>query len=121
MRRSKAIHRAVEQLDKSALSYGFNARLMVRIRERAREQRRTDIITGCVASVAIMAMVAYGAAAMSKIDLPRIDLSGIFKMMAHAREWGVMTLSIVAMLVADMYIRQYFRLRKFRKGQKTTK
>ncbi len=118
MRQSKAIHRAVERLDKPTLSYGFNARLMTRIRERAREQRRTDIITGCVASIAIVAMVAYGAAAMSEFALPRIDLSGIFKMMAHAREWGVMTLLIVAMVVADMYIRQYFRLRKIRKNDK---
>ncbi len=125
MKRSKAISRATQRLDTPALPYSFNARLMERVRERAREQRRTDIILGIVASVAIIAMVAYGTIVMMKIELPRvelpkIDLAVMFDdmMITRMRLWGVMTLSIVAMFVADMYIRQYFRLRKMRKNEK---
>ena len=117
MKKSKAIHRAVERLDTPSLPYGYNARLMARIRERAREQRRTDIITGIVASVAIIAMVAYGVIVMAKIEFPHLDWGAIFDdmMMARMRLWGMMTLSVVAMFVLDMYIRQYFRLRKMRR------
>lgn len=125
MKRSKAISRATQRLDTPTLPYCFNARLMERVRERAREQRRTDIILGIVASVAIIAMVAYGTIVMMKIELPRvelqkIDLAVMFDdmMITRMRLWGVMTLTIVAMFVADMYIRQYFRLRKMRKNEK---
>ena len=120
MKKSKAISRATQRLDTPALPYGFNARLMVRVRERAREQRRTDIITGIAASVAIIAMVAYGTFAMMKIELPKIDWAAMFDdmMIARMRLWGMMTLTVVAMFVADMYIRQYFRLRKIRKNEK---
>ena len=120
MKRSKAISRATQRLDTPALPYGFNARLMARVRERAREQRRTDIITGIAASVAIIAMVAYGTFAMMKVELPKIDWAAMFDdmMMTRMRLWGMMTLTVVAMFVADMYIRQYFRLRKIRKNEK---
>ena len=120
MKKSKAISRATQRLDSPALPYGFNARLMTRVRERAREQRRTDIITGIAASVAIIAMVAYGTFAMMKIELPKIDWAAMFDdmMIARMRLWGMMTLTVVAMFVADMYIRQYFRLRKIRKNEK---
>ena len=120
MKKSKAISRATQRLDTPALPYGFNARLMTRVRERAREQRRTDIITGIVASVAIIAMVAYGTFAMMKVELPKIDWAAMFDdmMMTRMRLWGMMTLTVVAMFVADMYIRQYFRLRKIRKNEK---
>ncbi|MBR5139028.1 MAG: hypothetical protein IKV12_05710 [Alistipes sp.] len=117
MKKSKAIHHAVERLSTPTLPYGFNARLMARIRERAREQRRTDIITGIVASVAIIAMVAYGVFAMAQVEFPHLDWGVMFDevMMARMRLWGMMTLSVVAMVVVDMYIRQYFRLRKMRR------
>ena len=120
MKRSKAISRATQRLDTPALPYGFNARLMARVRERAREQRRTDIITGIAASVAIITMVAYGTFAMMKVELPKIDWAAMFDdmMMTRMRLWGMMTLTVVAMFVADMYIRQYFRLRKMRKNEK---
>ena len=117
MKKSKAIHRAAERLSTPALPYDFNARLMARIRERAREQRRTDIITNIVACVAIIAMVAYSAFTMMKIEFPTIDWGAMFDdmMVARMRLWGMMTLSVVAMFVLDMYIRQYFRLRKMRR------
>ena len=120
MKKSKVISRATQRLDTPTLPYGFNARLMARVRERAREQRRTDIITGIAASVAIIAMVAYGTFAMMKIELPKIDWAAMFDdiMIARMRLWGMMTLTVVAMFVADMYIRQYFRLRKIRKNEK---
>ena len=120
MKKSKAISRATQRLDTPALPYGFNARLMTRVRERAREQRRTDIITGIAASVAIIAMVAYGTFAMMKVELPEIDWAAMFDdmMLTRMRLWGMMTLTVVAMFVADMYIRQYFRLRKMRKNEK---
>ena len=120
MKKSKAIHRAAERLSTPALPYDFNARLMARIRERAREQRRTDIITGIVASVAIIAMVAYGTFVMMKIELPKIDWAAMLDemMLARMRLWGMMTLCVVGMFVADMYIRQYFRQRKMRKEEK---
>ena len=120
MKKSKAISRATQRLDTPTLPYGFNARLMARVRERAREQRRTDIITGIAASVAIIAMVAYGTFAMMKIELPKIDWAAMFDdmMLARLRLWGMMTLTVVAMFVVDMYIRQYFRLRKMRKNEK---
>ena len=121
MKKSKAISRATQRLDTPTLPYGFNARLMARVRERAREQRRTDIITGIAASVAIIAMVAYGTFAMMKIELPKIDWAAMFDdmMLARMRLWGMMTLTVVAMFVVDMYIRQYFRLRKMRKNEKS--
>lgn len=117
MKRDKAIHHAVKQLDTPTLSYDFNTRLMARVRERAREQRRTDIITGIAASVAIIALVAYGVFAMEQIEFPKINWGEMFDdmMMARMRLWGEMTLSVVAIFVIDMYIRQYFRLRKQRK------
>ena len=117
MKKSKAIHRAVERLDTPSLPYGYNARLMARIRERAREQRRTDIITNIVACVAIVAMVAYSAFTMMKIEFPTINWGAMVDdmMVARMRLWGMMTLSVVAMFVLDMYIRQYFRLRKMRR------
>ena len=120
MKKSKAISRATQRLDTPALPYGFNARLMTRVRERAREQRRTDIITGIAASVAIIAMVAYGSFAMMKVELPKIDWAAMFDdmMLTRMRLWGMMMLTVVAMFVADMYIRQYFRLRKMRKNEK---
>ena len=120
MKKSKAISRATQRLDTPALPYGFNARLMTRVRERAREQRRTDIITGIAASVAIISMVAYGTFAMMKVELPKIDWAAMFDdmMMTRMRLWGMMMLTVVAMFVADMYIRQYFRLRKMRKNEK---
>ena len=120
MKKSKAISRASQRLDTPALPYGFNARLMTRVRERAREQRRTDIITGIAASVAIIAMVAYGTFAMMKVELPKIDWAAMFDdmMLVRIRLWGMMMLTVVAMFVADMYIRQYFRLRKMRKNEK---
>ena len=120
MKKSKAISRATQRLDTPTLPYGFNARLMARVRERACEQRRTDIITGIAASVAIIAMVTYGTFAMMKIELPKIDWAAMFDdmMLARMRLWGMMTLTVVAMFVADMYIRQYFRLRKIRKNEK---
>ena len=120
MKKSKAISRAAQRLDTPALPYGFNARLMTRVRERAHEQRRTDIITGIAASVAIIAMVAYGTFAMMKVELPKIDWAAMFDdmMMTRMRLWGMMMLTVVAMFVADMYIRQYFRLRKIRKNEK---
>ena len=120
MKKSKAISRAAQRLDTPTHPYGFNARLMTRVRERAREQRRTDIITGIAASVAIIAMVAYGTFAMMKVELPKIDWAAMFDdmMMTRMRLWGMMTLTVVAMFVADMYIRQYFRLRKMRKNEK---
>ena len=120
MKKSKAISRATQRLDTPALPYGFNARLMTRVRERAHEQRRTDIITGIAASVAIIAMVAYGTFAMMKVELPKIDWAAMFDdmMMTRMRLWGMMMLTVVAMFVADMYIRQYFRLRKMRKNEK---
>ena len=120
MKKSKAIHRAAERLSTPALPYDFNARLMARIRERAREQRRTDIITGIVASVAIIAMVAYGAFAMAQVGFPHLDWGAMFDemMMERMRLWGMMTLCVVGMFVADMYIRQYFRQRKMRKEEK---
>ena len=120
MRKSKAISRATQRLDTPTLPYGFNARLMTRVRERAREQRRTDIITGIAASVAIISMVAYGTFAMMKIELPKIEWAAMFDdmMLARMRLWGMMTLTVVAMFVVDMYIRQYFRLRKMRKNEK---
>ena len=67
MKKSKAISRAFERLDTPSLSYDFNARLMARVRERAREQRRTDIIVGIFASATIIAMVAYGVSTMIAI------------------------------------------------------
>lgn len=98
---------------------------MARVRERAREQRRTDIITSIAASLAIVAMVAYGTIAMmkvelSRVELPKIDWAVMFDdmMMVRMRLWGMITLTVVAMFVADMYIRQYFRLRKMRKNEK---
>lgn len=117
MKKSKAIHNAVERLSAPTLPYGFNARLMARIRERAREQRRTDIITGIVASLAVIAMVAYGTVAMAQVEFPTIDWLAMFDevMMARMRLWGMMTLSVVAMIIVDMYIRQYFRLRRMRR------
>ena len=120
MKKSKAISRATQRLNTPALPYGFNARLMTRVRERAREQRRTDIITGIAASVAIIAMVAYGTFAMMKVELPKIDWAAMFDdmMLTRMRLWGMMMLTVVAMFVADMYIRQYFRLRKMRKNEK---
>ena len=120
MKRSKAISRATQRLDTPTLPYGFNARLMARVRERAREQRRTDIITSIAASVAIIAMVAYGTFAMMKVELPKIDWAVMFDdmMMVRMRLWGMIMLTVVAMFVADMYIRQYFRLRKMRKNEK---
>ena len=120
MKRSKAISRAAQRLDTPTLPYSFNARLMTRVRERAHEQRRTDIITGIAASVAIIAMVTYGTFAMMKVELPKIDWAAMFDdmMMTRMRLWGMMMLTVVAMFVADMYIRQYFRLRKIRKNEK---
>lgn len=125
MKRSKAISRATQRLDIPTLPYYFNARLMARVRERAREQRRTDIITSIAASVVVIMMVAYGAATMMKVELPRVELPKIDwavmfddMMMVRMRLWGMITLTVVAMFVADMYIRQYFRLRKMRKNEK---
>jgi hypothetical protein len=98
---------------------------MARVRERAREQRRTDIITSIAASVVVIMMVTYGAATMMKVELPRVELPKIDwavmfddMMMVRMRLWGMITLTVVAMFVADMYIRQYFRLRKMRKNEK---
>lgn len=118
MKKSKAIHRAVERLSIPTLPYGFNARLMVRIRERAREQRRTDIITSIVACVAIISMVVYGSFAIMRIEFQTIDLGALFDgmTMARIRLWGMMTLLVVAICVVDMYIRQYFRLRQMQKN-----
>lgn len=120
MKRSKAIERAVERLDTPTLPYGFNTRLMARVRERAREKRRTDIITAILASVAIIAMVAYGAFAIAQVEFPKINWSEIFDnmMIERMRLWGMMTLSVVALSVVDMYIRQYFRLREMRKRER---
>lgn len=125
MKRSKAISRATQRLDIPALPYCFNARLMARVRERAREQRRTDIITSIAASVVVIMMVAYGVVTMMKVELPRVELPKIDwavmfddMMMVRMRLWGMITLTVVAMFVADMYIRQYFRLRKMRKNEK---
>ena len=120
MKKSKAISRATQRLDTPTLPYYFNARLMARVRERAREQRRTDIITSIAASVVVIMMVAYGSFAMMKVELPKIDWAAMFDdmMMVRMRLWGMITLTVVAMFVADMYIRQYFRLRKMRKNEK---
>lgn len=120
MKRSKAIERAVERLDTPTLPYGFNTRLMARVHERAREKRRTDIITAILASVAIIAMVTYGAFAIAQVEFPKINWSELFDnmMIERMRLWGMMTLSVVAMSVVDMYIRQYFRLRKMRKRER---
>ena len=120
MKRSKAISRATQRLAPPTLPYCFNARLMARVRERAREQRRTDIITSIAASVVVIMMVAYGSFAMMKVELPKIDWAAMFDdmMMTRMRLWGMITLTVVAMFVADIYIRQYFRLRKMRKNEK---
>ncbi len=116
MKKSNAIRRAAERLDNPALSYAFNARLMARVRKREREQRRSNIITGIAASVAVIAMVAYGASAIAQVEFPKIDWSAIFDgmIMPQIRLWGAVTLSVVAMLVADMYIRQYLRRRRLK-------
>lgn len=120
MKKSKAISRAFERLDTPSLSYDFNARLMARVRERAREQRRTDIIMGIFAIAAIIAMVAYGVSTMIAIKFPPIKIGAIFNHLipSHMRLWGAIILSLVAMMVVDMYIRQYFRLRKQRRQTK---
>lgn len=116
MKQSNAISRATQRISTPTLPSDFNARLMVRVTKQARHQRCIEIITSIIASMGVVAMLVYGVITMLQIDFPKINF-GIrldADMLYHMRMWGIPTVVVVAMLVADMFIRQHFRMRKIR-------
>lgn len=116
MKRSKAISKAAQRISTPTLPSDFNARLMVSVTRQARRQRRTEIITSIIASMGIIAMIVYGVILMLEIDFPKINF-GIrldADMSYHMRMWGIPTVFVVAMLVAEMFIRQHIRMHKIR-------
>lgn len=124
MKRSKAISRATQRIVTPTLPTNFNARLMERVAEQARRQRRTELVTGIAASIAITAMVVYAAVAMANIEMPKISfphiewsMFGSEEMAARMRMWGPIAVMLWAIFIADMFIRQHFRMKKLKKKE----
>ena len=113
MKRSKAIGRAVERLDTPTLPLGFNTRLMAHVNERARQQRRDFIISSILVAVMVVVMAIVVVFMLMQIDWH--DVYHIVMTIPRLGAWGILTISIVALFVVDLYVRRYFRLRKLRR------
>lgn len=124
MKRSKAITRATQRIITPTLPSNFNARLMERIAQQARQRRRTEIATGIAASIAIVAMVVYAAVVMAGIEMPKIEFSTFdwsmiwdIDMVARIRMWLPIAITVWGMLIAEMFIRRHINMKKLRKKE----